>query len=80
VGETIDTGGGNARTAVIRPGQEAGENWLGYWWILGLLAGVAFTTLGWMLFAALAGQSHPFIWSQASGLIALPDPLITAEG
>lgn len=30
--------------------------------------------------AALAGQSHPFIWSQASGPVALPDALITAEG
>jgi hypothetical protein len=27
----------------------------------------------------LAGVSHPFIWSQASGLVALPSPMITAE-
>jgi len=33
-----------------------------------------------MELAHLAGVSRPFIWSQASGLTALPDPLITAEG
>lgn len=27
----------------------------------------------------LIGQSHPFIWSEASGIVSLPSPLVTAE-
>jgi len=80
VGETITSGGTNARTATVRPGQEAGTDWVSHWWNTRIVNRGRPDHSRLDAVAALAGQSHPFIWSQQSGLVALPDPLITAEG
>lgn len=78
VGETITSGGTNAQSRAM--GSQTGEDRTGDGrnpWLRGRFRhGGLFRDA----IASLAGQSHPWIWSQQSGLIALPDPLITAEG
>jgi len=75
VGETFTTGGTNGRARA-----QADRDWAGNWGNTWLHSRICSGGLSRDAIAALVGQSHPFIWSQASGLVALPDPLITAEG
>jgi len=63
-------------TIIAQNGSATGIN--DYGWVIG----ETFTALGSnvrVVRGKLFGISHPFIWSQASGLIQLPAPMITAE-